>query len=68
MKPIFKLSKISKFSEISTSYFVSGDYLDGSSDLHIIKTILPENQIENPKINLKLKYEWLKKNYPELLI
>lgn len=68
MKPIFKLSKISKFSENSTSYFVSGDYLDGSNDLHVIKTIIEENKNENTSINLKLKYDWLKDNHPEYLI
>lgn len=70
MKPIFKLfteartSKNNKF----TYYSVSGVYADGSSDLHIIRTIINENQKSDPPINLKLKYEWLKENHPELLI
>lgn len=70
LKPVFKLfteahtSKDNKF----TYYSVSGVYEDGNSDLHIIKTIIKENQNQNPQINLKLKYEWLKENYPELLI
>jgi hypothetical protein len=82
MTPIFKLSEmvkkksprifymtpIFKLSEISTSYFVSGYYLYGSSDLHTIRKIIKENKNENPQINLKLKYEWLKDNHPELLI
>ena len=62
MTPIFKLS------EISTSYFVSDYYLDRSSDLHAIRKIIKENKKENPRINLKLKYEWLKDNHQELLI
>lgn len=49
-------------------YSVFGSYIDGTTDLHIIETIINENKNENPRFNLKLKYEWLKENHPELLI